>query len=139
LKAFKEAFWALILPVVILEVFIRIFTPTESAGVACIYGFIVVSLFIGNLISKNKENVNRFSSFESGLLIFIALAAPFGWVITLRKFPQLAQRFYDLQLSSWFPFWLVFIRLLLGCFLSAWCLNILTPIFVPMCRPMDIY
>jgi C4-dicarboxylate transporter DctM subunit len=48
-KSFKEAFWALLMPVIILGgIYSGIFTPTEAAGVAVVYGFIVEYLFIKN-------------------------------------------------------------------------------------------
>lgn len=40
--SFKDAVWALIMPIIILgDIYAGIFTPTESSVVAVVYGFIV--------------------------------------------------------------------------------------------------
>ena len=44
--AFKDAIWALLMPVIILGgIYGGIFTPTEAAAVACVYG-LVVGIFV---------------------------------------------------------------------------------------------
>jgi C4-dicarboxylate transporter DctM subunit len=49
-SAFNEAKWGLLVPIIILGgIYSGIFTPTESAVIACDYGLIVVCLFIKKL------------------------------------------------------------------------------------------
>ena len=45
-KSLKEAIWAILMPVIILGgIYTGIFTPTESAAVAVVYG-LIVSIFV---------------------------------------------------------------------------------------------
>ena len=82
--AFKEAFWALLMPVIILGgIYGGIFTPTEAAGVSVIYG-----LFVGVFIYKEihaKELIRVFvdSAVSSATIMFIiACAAVYAWIMT---------------------------------------------------------
>ena len=50
-KAFKDAFWGLLMPVIILGgIYGGIFTPTEAAAVSAVYG-----LFVGVFIYKTVK------------------------------------------------------------------------------------
>ena len=75
-KAFKEAFWALLMPVIILGgIYGGIFTPTEAAGVSVIYG-----LFVGVFIYREihaKELVKIFvdAAVSSATIMFIIACA----------------------------------------------------------------
>lgn len=88
-KAAKEAFWALLLPVIII-VGLRggIFTPTEAGVVAAIYATIIsisykelkISEMMGIFVSTTKT---------TGIVMFIASAAMVsGYAITVAQIPQ---------------------------------------------------
>ncbi|EKO3803670.1 TPA: TRAP transporter large permease [Vibrio harveyi] len=88
-KAAKEAFWALLLPVIII-VGLRggIFTPTEAGVVAAIYATIVS---IGYKELKISEMMGIFVSTTktTGIVMFIASAAMVsGYAITVAQIPQ---------------------------------------------------
>ena len=54
LKAFKSAFFALLMPVIILGgIYGGVFTPTEAAGVSVVYGFVVGAFFYRELKFKD--------------------------------------------------------------------------------------
>jgi C4-dicarboxylate transporter DctM subunit len=84
LLAFKDALWGLLTPVIILGgIYGGIFTPTEAAGVAVIYG-LFVGMFIYRTI-KVKDLWNLFvdSAVSSGTVMFIiAGASIFAWLLS---------------------------------------------------------
>ncbi|KJS20191.1 MAG: C4-dicarboxylate ABC transporter permease [Clostridiaceae bacterium BRH_c20a] len=88
--AFKEAFWALLMPVIILGgIYTGIFTPTEAAVVAVAYSFIV-GFFIYKEITWEgfKKAVNE-ALITSGMIMFIiANASIFSWLLTRESVPQ---------------------------------------------------
>ncbi|KJS88406.1 MAG: C4-dicarboxylate ABC transporter permease [Peptococcaceae bacterium BICA1-8] len=101
--AFKEAFWALLMPVIILGgIYTGIFTPTEAAVVAVAYSFIV-GFFIYKEITWEgfKKAVNE-ALITSGMIMFIiANASIFSWLLTRESVPQnLAILFGEISSNS---------------------------------------
>ena len=87
--AFKSAFWALMLPVLII-VGLRggIFTPTEAGVVAAVYA-LVVSLFYRELALTDIKNIFISTGKTTGIVMFIAAAAMVsGYAITVAQIPQ---------------------------------------------------
>jgi C4-dicarboxylate transporter DctM subunit len=84
--ALKESIWALLAPVIILGgIYLGIFTPTEAAAVAVLYG-----LFVGSLVYRNMTFPMLYrilvesSIITAVVMIIVALAGIFGWTnITL--------------------------------------------------------
>ncbi|MCR4667235.1 MAG: TRAP transporter large permease [Desulfovibrio sp.] len=82
-EAFKQAFWGLLTPVVILGgIYGGIFTPTEAAVVAVFYG-----LFVGVFINHEITSINDFFSIFSAsvrstavVMIVVTCAGLFSWV-----------------------------------------------------------
>lgn len=82
--AFKDAFWGLLMPVIILGgIYGGIFTPTEAAAVAVIYG-LVVGIFIYRKITlKNILTVLRSAAVSSATVMYVvACASVFAWILT---------------------------------------------------------
>ncbi len=80
-QAFKEAFWGLLAPVVILSgIYGGIFTPTEAAVVAVFYG-----LFVGIFIYRSLTAAALYEIFRDALLssavvmIIVAFAGLYSW------------------------------------------------------------
>jgi C4-dicarboxylate transporter, DctM subunit len=98
----KDAIWALIAPVVILGgIYGGLFTPTEAAGVACIYA-IVVSVFVYRELSWRDLWVITLDSAAliSQVLIIVSAAGAFAWLITTSGFSAGLVAFVDsLQLT----------------------------------------
>ena len=81
--AFKEAFWGLLMPVIILGgIYGGIFTPTEAAAVSAVYG-LIVGVFI-----YRKMRFGEFircivdSMAQNGQVLFVMIcAALFAWMV----------------------------------------------------------
>jgi C4-dicarboxylate transporter DctM subunit len=89
-KALREASWGLGMPVLILGgIFGGVFTPTEAAVVSVVYALIVCliidkTLSVGDLSVVFKESIIT----ASMIIMVLACAAPFSWIITYEQGPQ---------------------------------------------------
>jgi C4-dicarboxylate transporter DctM subunit len=135
--AFKEAFWGLMMPVIILGgIYGGFFTPTEAAAVSAVYGIIVGVFVYKKLTMKDLNSLMIESAVGSAVVMFIvACAGFFAWFCTTTGISDMAS---DLLLSvsgSKFMFLFIvnIILLIAGCFLDApSALYIFTPIMLPV-------
>lgn len=83
-KTFFSGIPALLLPVIIVVGIISgIFTPTESAAVAVLYGIIITFFFYKNVNIRSFGAILKKTSYESAKILFIIAAATiFAWVVT---------------------------------------------------------
>ena len=88
-KTFKDAFWALLMPVIILGgIYGGIFTATESGCIACFYGLFVGVFIYKELKLKDFYNVMVDSVVSTGMIMLIVAAAgAFGFVLTRELIP----------------------------------------------------
>ena len=84
LLALKDTIWALLMPVIVLGgIYAGIFTPTESAAVACIYGLLVSCLIYRELKLKKLMEIALASvRSTANVMLIIMSAALFSYVIT---------------------------------------------------------
>lgn len=87
--AFKEAFWAILSPVIILGgIYSGIFTPTEAAVVSVVYSLIVGVFIYEELDYKETYEAFRDAIDVNGATTFmIGLSAAFAVLLTLEKIP----------------------------------------------------
>jgi len=80
-QAFKEAFWGLLAPVVILSgIYGGIFTATEAAVVAVFYGLFIGFFIYKTLTFKTLYGIFRDAVLSSAVVMFIvAFAGLFSW------------------------------------------------------------
>ena len=143
LVTFKDAFWALLMPLIILGgIYSGIFTPTEAACVAVIYGFIIGFFVYRELkISDLKTILLETGVISAISLIVITLAAPFGYVLTVEKIPTLLTSYAQTYFTSYITFLLILngIFLFIGCFMSSSAaLIILAPLLAPIAAGFGI-
>lgn len=135
-RTFKGAIWALIMPAIILGgIYGGIFTPTEAAGVACVYGLFVGFVVYHELNIKSLlEIMKNAVSSTSMIMMIICCATVFGTVMTREMIPQKVCNLITEVASTPLQF-MVLVMLLLfvvGMFLdTAPAVMILTPILAP--------
>ena len=141
--AFKEAFWALLMPVIILGgIYGGIFTPTEAAGVSVIYG-LFVGVFIYRTI-KWKELYKIFvdSAVSSATIMYIiACAAVYAWIMTTSGVAaDLSAAILAISNNGIVILMIInVIFLIAGCFLDAnSAFYILLPIIVPVLKSIGV-
>ena len=90
LQAFKDAFWALGLPVIILAgIYLGVMTPTEAAAISVAY-VIIIELLIYRTVSLQDIFRIAVTSGRMIAMIFILIGAGslLSWVITVMQIPQ---------------------------------------------------
>ena len=89
-KAFREAGWALGIPVLIIGgIYGGVFTPTEAAAAACVYAIAVTSLVYREVGAKQLLNIAIESAHGTAqIMILIGAASAFSWILTMEQVPQ---------------------------------------------------
>ncbi|MBP1932720.1 TRAP transporter large permease [Ammoniphilus resinae] len=89
-KTFKEAFWALMIPVIILGGILGgIFTPTEAAAIAAVAAFIIGSVIYRELKWNMLPKMLLGAANQTAVvMIIIATSALVGWFLTSERIPQ---------------------------------------------------
>ena len=142
-QAINEGKWALLMPVIILGgIYGGIFTPTEAAVVAVIYGFIL-SLFVYREMKwKEFFKVTIDSTITTGtIMIIVAAAAIFGRILALEQIPNQVAEFITSISDSPIIFLLLVnvLLLIVGCFMETIAaVIILTPILLPLAIGLGI-
>ncbi|QOY38207.1 TRAP transporter large permease [Anaerobacillus isosaccharinicus] len=89
-KSFIDAFWALLMTVVILYGILGgYFTPTEASIVAVVYA-LIVGLFVYRDLKVKAIPSILLTSMKStaSIMILVGLANLFGWILVSEKIPQ---------------------------------------------------
>lgn len=143
LKSFKDSFFALMTPVIIIGgIYGGIFTPTEAAAVAAVYG-IVVGMFIYKEL-KFKDFPKIILNAVTGtvfIMFLVGAANVFGWLITNQQIPHRLAEFVVSVTKSPVVFLMAVNVLLLiaGTLVNASAaVVILTPIFLPVAVTLGI-
>ncbi|THE10508.1 TRAP transporter large permease [Bacillus timonensis] len=137
LVSFKDAILALLMPFIILGgIYSGYFTPTESAVVACVYALIIGLFVYKELKWKELPKVFYEAALTSSvILVIIAMAGLFGWILTSDGVPQAVATWFS-GISNNPIIFLLIINLLLfivGMFFdSGAAILILAPILVPV-------
>ncbi|QMV42777.1 TRAP transporter large permease [Cohnella cholangitidis] len=142
-KAFKDSFFALLMPVIILGgIYGGFFTPTEAAGVAVAYAFIVGVVIYREIKLPKLMNILTQSVVTTSAIMFIlASAGLFGWILTREGIPQdVAQFFISISDNPYVFLLLVNVFLLVvGMFMETNAsIIILAPLLVPVAVTLGI-
>lgn len=143
-KAFKDAFWGLMMPVIILGgIYGGIFTPTEAAAVSVIYG-----LFVGVVIYKKIKWKEFYAilidtaSTTATVMFITAAASLFAYVLTRARLDvAISTALEHITGGNVIIFFIIvnIILLIAGCFLdSTSALYIFTPLFVPVAKALGV-
>ncbi len=142
--AFKDAFWGLLMPFIILGgIYGGIFTPTEAAAVAVVYGLFVGIFIYKTIRIKELWAILVDSASTTATIMFITAAASlFAYVLTRARLDvAISDALTSLTGGSTVIFFLIVnvILLIAGCFLdSTSALYIFTPLFVPVAQALGI-
>jgi tripartite ATP-independent transporter DctM subunit len=135
-KAFREAFWALMAPVILFGGMMSgYFTPTEAAAVAAVY-----ALFLGLFVYRDFDlrDLPRLivETVETTgvVMALVMVAGALGWCMSISRVPQTLTPAIIDNISNPLVFLIVcnIILLVVGCFMEALAaMLILIPILVP--------
>jgi C4-dicarboxylate transporter DctM subunit len=137
LIAFKEGFWAILAPVVILGgIYSGFFTPTEAAVVAIFY-----TLFVGIVIHKELKWKGGAKSLEActwltgRVLLIMFTARAFGRLLVQYRVPEIVANGMLAMTNNVYLIWALVIAFLIfvGMFMETLAtIMILTPVLLPV-------
>lgn len=142
-KIAGEALWGLVTVFIILGGIIGgVFTPTESAAVACIYSFLV-TMFIYRDYKWSELHilVGRVVRTVGMVMLMIGFSVAFGYMMALMQVPQRAAEFFLAVADNKYTLLLAInvVLLILGTFMDlAPMLLICTPIFLPIVKQFGV-
>ena len=136
-KIVVEAFWGLLTVFIILGgILSGVFTPTESAAVACIYAFLVTMFIYRDYKWRELPLlVGRVVRTVGIVMIMIGFSVAFGYMMAIMRVPAQAADFFLAVADNKYTLLLLInvLLLLLGTFMDlAPMLLICTPIFLPI-------
>ncbi|SDU93498.1 C4-dicarboxylate TRAP transporter large permease protein DctM [Pseudomonas sihuiensis] len=143
LRSAREAFWGLLLMVIILGgIYTGMFTPTEAAAVAAVYaGFVALFVYKDLTIRECPKVLLESGKLTIMLMFIIANAMLFAHVLTTEQIPQqITAWVVDLGLQPW-QFLLVvnIVLLIAGAFMEpSAIILILAPILFPIAMQLGI-
>lgn len=141
--ALRRGVWALGAPLIILGgIYGGLFSPTESAAVACVYAAFVTRYVYRELSwDEIVDCATRTVMLSAQILLIVACANVFGWLLTVHQVPlALVEMVQGWQLTPWMILLaLNVVLLVVGCFvdpLSA--ILVLTPLLMPLVKAAGI-
>jgi C4-dicarboxylate transporter DctM subunit len=89
-SSFLDAFLALLMPLIILGgIYKGIFTPTEAAVIAVVYGFVIGMFVYREIKWKNILPILGKSALSTSVvMLIVAYASIFGYILTMEEVPQ---------------------------------------------------
>jgi tripartite ATP-independent transporter DctM subunit len=139
LIAFRQSFWALLLPIIVVGgLKAAVFTPTEASVVAVAYALVVGGLIYRELTLKLIFDALRNTVIMSAAVMFLVAAAGVsGWLITVAQLPLLLIDLFKPLLDQPRALMLVIVLvvLVIGMFMDfVPIVLILTPVLMPMIK-----
>jgi C4-dicarboxylate transporter DctM subunit len=132
-----HAFWALLMPAIILAGILGgVVTPTEAGVLAVLYGLLVGLVVYREIRLRDLPYLLSKSAKQTALIMFIIASAKiFGWLLTNMQAPlMLVEAFSSISGQAWvFLIVMNAVILLLGCVMEGGSLMIiLTPLLLPV-------
>lgn len=143
LKAGKDAVLALLMPIIIIGgIMSGMFTPTESGTIAVFYA-LIIGMFVYRELSLKELWMSLVDCAKSTgqVLIVVAFASLFTWVITVNNIPQAVSSFLGATIHNKYMLLLVIniILLIAGTFIDTTsAFVIFTPLFLPLVQSFGI-
>jgi tripartite ATP-independent transporter DctM subunit len=141
--AFRGGIWAILFPVfLLLGLRLGVFTPSEIGAFAVVYAVVIGAFVYRQLRRASFNEALEGSLVDVGAVMFlIALSGIFGYGIVFERVPELiSESILGVTDSAAGVMALIVVFILLaGCFVDGSVLIImLTPIFLPLVRELDV-
>jgi C4-dicarboxylate transporter DctM subunit len=138
-----KALPALFMPVIIMGGILGgAFTPTEAAGVTCVYAALIGGFVYRRLKLKNIPRVLLAAGLESAMImLLLGLSEPFAWIVAADQIPQMMiDAISSVSTSPYMILFLVnIVLIIIGIPIeTAPALVIVAPILAPMAARLGI-
>lgn len=142
-EAFKKAFLALLMPFIILGgIYGGIFTPTEAAGIAVVYGFVIGMFVYRELKIRDIPTIMVKSAIGSATILFIIMgASAFSYIVVSQGVPAAMAAWVTNMTDSKIIILLLIniVLLIAGCFLDASsAIIVLVPLLLPLATSVGV-
>ena len=142
-RTFIEAFWALMIPTIILGgILFGVFTATEAAAVAVVAAFLIGTVVYRKLNLKALPHIFLNAAKQTAVvMMLIATSALLGWYMTNDQVPQkLASGLLEISTNKWVIFAMLNVFfLIVGMFLhSTAAIIMLVPLLMPLVKQVGI-
>lgn len=143
LESFKEAFWALLMPGIILGgIYTGIFTPTESGVVAAGYGLLCAVFIYREMSWTLFIRIIKESCRTTGNVMILCMAAgALSYLLTIYQIPATLSSFLIANVSNRYTFMMgvVILLLFLGMFMDVGAsILILGPLLAPVAAAFGV-
>lgn len=143
LEATRDGIWSILAPVAVLGgIYAGVFSPTEAAGIACVYAMLVVGLVYREIGAfEILLSAGRSMVLTAQVFIIVAAGGVFSWLLTVNNVPQsLVAWVLALKLEPWMVLMAMNILLLIvGMFLdTASSILVLTPLLAPVAKAIGV-
>jgi len=143
LAASREGIWPLGAIVVIFGgIYSGVFSPTEAAGVSCVYAmFVALVIYRETTLNDLFQIAARTMLLTAMFFIIVSTAAMFGWLLTISGVAgKLSEGIAAMNAPGWFILLLMNLFLLfVGCFLdTGTALLILSPLLLPIAKQVGV-
>jgi C4-dicarboxylate transporter DctM subunit len=141
--ATRDGVWAILAPVAILGgIYTGVFSPTEAAGVACVYAIVVVGFIYREAGPREIfQTASRSMYLTAQIFVIVAVAGVYSWLLTVSGAAQAAAAFVAaLELPPWGVLLAINVLLLVvGTFLdTVSAILVLTPLLLPIARAAGV-
>jgi C4-dicarboxylate transporter DctM subunit len=141
--ATRDGIWAIAAPVAILGgIYAGVFSPTEAAGVACIYAIVVSGVIYREATpAEIFRTASRSMYLTAQIFVIVAVAGVYSWLLTISGVAQAATDIIGaMRLPQWAVLLAINILLLLaGMFLdTASSILVLTPLLLPIAKAAGV-
>ena len=142
-NAAKGGISALMMPIIIIGGTLSgVFTPTESAAIAVIYGIVIGFFVYRNMTLKMFwESLKRVGVQSMNNMLILAAAACFSWVLTMTKAADvLVDLMLGISTNKYVVLMMILVLLIfIGFFMQAsQALVVLTPILMPVIKAIGV-
>ena len=136
-RATLNCLWALGMPAIVFGgIYGGVFSPTEAAGIACVYAILVSLLVYRDIAPRELFRIaGNAMAMTAQIMVIVAAAGVFGWMLTTSGTPQAIVAWIGgLDLSPWQVLLAINILLLLvGCVIDPTsAILVLTPLLLPI-------
>ncbi len=137
IAATRDGVWSILAPVVVLGgLYAGVFSPTEAAGIACVYALAVVGIVYREVTWRQiLESASRTAVLTAQVFVIVALAGVYSWLLTVSGTSEaVAKAIGGLNVPPAVVLLTInaFLLLIGTCIDTASAILVLTPLLVPI-------
>ena len=141
--ATRDGIWSIAAPVVVLGgLYAGVFSPTEAAGIACVYALLVVGVIHREMTWRQVvDSAARTAVLTAQIFIIVAMAGIYSWLLTVSGTSEVAARLITGLDAPPFVVLLAINLLLLivgTCIDTASAILVMTPLLLPIALALGL-